>query len=452
MANKQNSLRIAGQPSNEELRPSVENYLLELGAVTLTADDILDNETHAAIKHFIMEEWIEKETKRQEAERLEALRLEGERRAEEERQRAELEKQKAAEAAVLFEKMREKRGLVPLTAEELQREMDTQTKLAISGVVPSQKVEIPEDVAALAEHFAGLVPGFVFEDSAMAVTFRGWLGFHIKPINRKLAEPNITAEVRDVFMHRQKDIAARFSAINEVIKAWGLKPGDPATQTDLSYFNEVRSRLEKPESSFNYLRFLPKVETAEEKAAREQAEAEAKAKQEQFEVEQEARKQKWLALLGSLKARLIEVDPKQAEEQTPEQKTGREEIADLMANRIAKKFGDLEDIMEMFKKAAIHRKATARGNESDMETAKWYAKAANMTDEELDLAVNEYHQKHAEEAKAKAAAVAQARQKPNYGEMRPQAPKQKQNDGKKGKGKNNKNQDRKNARYAQTKQ
>lgn len=134
---------------------------------------------------------------------------------------------------------------------------------------------------------------------------------------------------------------------------------------------------------------------SEARKAREKKEAEDRLAREQ---EQQRLKE----LKATCKAKLLGIDPELDEAKV-----------EKMASRVAIKYdGD-------FRTAAINKMVSANGQASDEQMAKRYARAAGMTDKELEIAINAYHQLHADEAKANAAAVAEEHNRKGFGEENP---------------------------------
>lgn len=347
----------------------------------------------------------------------------------EEESQKQLRKEKAAGKTTLDALLREKLSMPVLTTEQIEEQLSMGARLKLVGVEQTPEPQIPEAVTQLIAQCGDKLPGFVFKDGALALAFRWWLWTCTKRVDEEMAKKDLSAEYCQALVQRKSEFPALFEPINQVIKAWGL---DPKTQrADLSDLKEVRKRVEVKGGRFYWLTQAPQVETDEQKIARKQAEVKAKAV---AEANQKQRDE----LKGNLKARLLETDSGQTADETPEQKTAREGLAETMAARLAKKYCELSDITAIFRAAAINRMASAKGNEFEEQTAKRYAKAACMTDEELEIAVNAHHQMHADEARAKTDQDAKKkRQSPGYGAEKPEtanASKKK----KKGGGDNNK--------------
>ncbi len=358
--------------SDEELAPVVEMILRESGVETLTVDDVLF-ETKKGCREFriLAVQYLRKQ-------KDDAATVQ---KAEEDRKQKELDQKTVDEVARASALLREKLGLKPVTSEELEQKFGkgaTNSKVAANIFQPSQ---IPEAVTALREKFGQMLPSNVFQTDRWAVTFRGWMAFWNKRRLRELGRNGLSPEYRQGFEDLGLKMKVIFDAATEMVVAWGL---ELTFKTSLEEFNELRGQLEVKGSKFYWLTQPPLVETAEEKVARETAEAEASA-------ELEARQKALNDLKDSLKAHLKEANPEMSEEN-----------ADLLATKVAKhalkKYDELPEIKTIFAKAAIHRMYTAK-QPLEVDTAKSYARAADMTDEELEVAVNALREQQAAKSK-----------------------------------------------------
>jgi hypothetical protein len=350
--------------------------------------------------------------------KIERSRLREEACAEEARQQQRLDEEKAVGKSKIDAKLREMLGMPVLTTEERQKQITMADRFAAAGVEQTHEQPIPEAVTQLTEKFREKLPGFVFKHAVPAVTFRGWLGFHVKPVNSELARTDIHDEYRQALAQRKLEFQDLFEAIGEVIDAWGLDTR--VHRTENPDFVEVRRRLEKPESRFYRLTKLPQVEKPEEKAVREQAEAEARTAK---EADQAAK----AALRDKLIERLLGLDLTDLNKE----KLFKEQ-AEAMANRIVKFYRKLasEGIDAMFRLAAIDKKCGSK-TEGDDTTALIYAKAGNMSAEELETTVNARKQLHAGEIQNEG----NRRQAKGFGEEKPETAKARNNNGKKPKNK-----------------
>ncbi|TSC83789.1 MAG: hypothetical protein G01um101413_929 [Parcubacteria group bacterium Gr01-1014_13] len=370
--------------SNEELKAFVEQFIKDSKLELLTAEDVLREKKYKWVRDLAEQNCMKAQKELRQKEQAEAA-----------RRKAELDKQKAEEAAKLATLFRENIGLTPLSPEELQERIDN---VAVNGKVAADifpPSEIPPAVIELSKELGGRLPDDMFKSPERAVTFRGWLAFWHKNLQRELDRDDLFSEYREALENRKRDMKSIFDNISAVVAAWGYDPRKAKTSPD--DFHAMRTEMEAEGSRFFWLTQAPKVETAEEKAAREQEKAMKEAERQRFEE-----------FVDSLKVRLIETNPELGDE-----------TAKKMANRLAKKYDQTSsDINQIFATAATHRMVSAKGQEAEERTAKIYARAAGMTDEAFKIAVDALHEQHAIDAQAQAERDRES--KAHHGTMKPE--------------------------------
>jgi hypothetical protein len=361
-----------GHVSDGELAPVVENLLKEMGAETLTVEDVLSMTTKPArdVRILAVTFFRKQKEEREAAEQ-----------SEEARKRQELVQKKADEAARVSALLREKMGMKPLTSDILKEQMEvvaTNGKIATDIFPPS---EIPEAVIELSKKFDKMLLSDVFENYRRATTFRGWLCLRRKNNYNEMAKPNLLPEYMQALQNRHREISGRLDAIGEVILAWG---GSIQDKTSYEEFNELCKQLDVEGSKFYWLTQAPKVETPEEKAIREK---------------EQAKQKHFYDLVGRLKDQLTA---------TNENLSG--EAAQKMARGLAKKYGNFQSMTAIFTTAAINRMVSAVHSpqkEYEEGVAKLFANAGLMTDEELEVAVSARCKQHADDAQAQSEKVLQ---------------------------------------------
>lgn len=373
------------QPLDDQLRPIAEQFITENKLAKVKAQDILTNTKYDEVKRLLTTKWR----------KAEAQRLQQE------------EAEKDAEAKMMEYLLREELGCPILSTEQIQEQAGK-----VQAVIKTPNILrpfVPAEVTDLREKLGKLLCGEAaeaFENDTFAVGFRWWLWFGQQATMAWKHQSDISQEQYKVIEDRLKEVyPALFNAINEVIVAWGRNPRTDRVEWDDK--KVIRQKLEVEGSKFYWLTQLPVVETAEAKAERELNEAQAKANKEE-------REKRFGDLQGNLKTQLMEANPELSEES-----------ASLMATKVTKKatkkYGDneLPELKVIFAEI-FNGQINATNDESKMNDAKPYGKAAGMTDEEIDAAVKALCEKRADNAKKQAADVATERDNKGFGEVKPQ--------------------------------
>ncbi len=371
---------------NEQFRSFVEEFIRESKLESkLTVDDVLGTKKYRYLKDLATQAWSQRQQE-----------IRTQRQAEEDRQQAELNREKDEDAVLLAAALREKMGLKPLSPEELQEQISSDAlngqKVTVEIFPPSP---IPELVIELKKKLGNKLPDIAFTSTVWAVTFRGWLSYwHSKKLKPALNRSDLSPEYREALENRMRQMKPIFDDITAVVEAWGLNPRE--AKTEIEDFNQMRSEMEVEGSRFYWLTLPPKVETPEEKAVREEAKAKSEVQQKIFGE-----------FIAKLKTRLVETNPGLTDD-----------LATKMATRLAKKYNPESDIIQIFTKVAVHKMASANGQEMEEQTAKVYAKAAGLSDEEFQSAVSTLQQERAAQSNADAEKAKQ--EKNGHGQMKPE--------------------------------
>lgn len=409
-------------PSNDDVVWTVELVIQEMidstpDAEGLTVEDVLHDKAFRDIK--ILAEKILKDRQRAQREALQAK---------EAARQQELQRAKKAKAASLRTTLVRAAGFDPLSdadlakVEQMVAEPSQQTKGQPNKGSQSDSNDesvIPEEVLRVLS--STKLPQNLFDMGwkAQSVCYhlkfsaREMLRKHIEPLNGKKDKDEQDNALLNLYQDHYRELSRLIPMVTRVVTAWGLHTDrehrhEWATNEQNREMVEI-IRKESP-NLYSLLYVLPKLESAEEKKAREKAEADKQ--------KAEARKRE---LYAKLVDRLVKTNPNG--------------LPDGFVERFAAKKSKMEKyltveltdelITGIFNEAAINRLKVAEEAKTDAEKeqgrnlAMLYANAAGMDEEALKKGLADMRQQLADAAAAEAAKVATSRNTKGFGEALP---------------------------------
>lgn len=306
-----------------------------------------------------------------------------------------LHQKKLAAAKEVNSQLQVELGLV-LTQEQINARLKVPV---VDGAKPDTAVKLAsnnERLLDLKKRFGSKLLGRVFEDSDAAIVFRIIAITCIRPYHSKISEKGLDPAYLAAITALRAQIQELITMIDKVITVgWGLE-----LQTSVNVQSLRKNLVDTMSADERFawmMARMGKCPTPEELKVQMEAEAKLaeakKATDAKKAVAEAAEQQRREKLRQALKARLLETDPDKTENETPEKKTVRENIAEAMATRLAKKYGHLVNVKAVFTAAAIDRKALAERQPDDAAepTISRYIQAAGLTSEEF----NDHRERHA---------------------------------------------------------
>lgn len=227
----------------------------------------------------------------------------------------------------------------------------------ITKIAPSNDPEIPLQVERCRERMVNVFPGCVFEQPEAAAAMRYHLVKSIKTVSNLMEQhQDGNSRYMQLLRKRYSDLQQFIDLINQVIVAWGENP--KIFRADWEMISYVRDLSDRPE--FCHLLNIP-------------TEADARRLEEEESVAQklQQRREVLCPLIDNLLTQ-----------------AGCTSGVEKMADRLVRKYGELNDPQVILCEAAVDKTLEARSDD-DKSAAKLYATAAGMTDEELEKAVAE---------------------------------------------------------------
>lgn len=363
------------EPTKERLKQFITDHLKAEGS-PLTCADVLTKPFLAGLKKTLtlaFQKYVEKINAEKDKKRRLA--------------QAAADKLMAEEGQRLDAKLKKAIGLpAPLSQEEIRAKL---MALVVAKVETKTQVQTGEElvrsrVLALRKELGDKLPAIAFESAGGAVEVRRIIKYCVQNLRAKRQEQGLEADylanIQQLYDRIQQKEKGLFPMIDKVVvEGWGLELGKSSKQNQT--FNEAVRIMSQDVRFAGMIKWVEKCPTPEEVAAYAQTDAElakvreeAKANQAAAEAAEQQRQQK-LRLV--LKARLLEVAPELSDENVEQR-----------AKFVARKYGHMVNIKDMFTAAANDCAALAKKNKEE-QTAKvsidLYIKAAYLTPEEFEV-------------------------------------------------------------------